>query len=352
MKGMRHRRGTRTAIIAAVVFLLIPLTAGCSCALRKVVEQATVKARGLSAAQEISRKANEGYDVRSARALWLQALEAYNRKDYGTANHLIDQVYHALQGLEKVAERVDYTSLDGTPVSGLLFRPPGQPPWPLIIVNHAGFGTAGDFSDVALMIRDRGYLVFNPDFRGSGGSQGRHEGARGEVDDVLAAIRHLKKEGLVEGDRVGMYGQSHGAAVSLIAAGRDPTIRAVVAEAAFTDAADLYRHVKASRDPSAKNLLDEFVPMVGGTPEQVPGEYEIRSAVNYVDGIQAAVLLIHGEKDPLIPVEQALRMYDLLRERGRTVSLKTYPNEGHCVNDPAGRAEVWELMFEWFRKYL
>ncbi len=351
MKFLGHRRAAKTVLLVAV-FITLLLAGGCSCALKKVFEQAAVTTRGLSAAQEISQKANEGYDVRRARALWLQALEAYNRKDYGAANHLIDQVYQALQGLEKVAERVDYTSLDGTPVSGLLFRPSGQPPWPLIIVNHAGFGTAGDFSDVALMIRDRGYLVFNPDFRGSGGSQGRHEGAKGEVDDVLAAIRHLKETGLVEGDRVGMYGQSHGAAVSLIAAGRDPTIKAVVAEAAFTDAADLYRHVKNSRDPSAKPLLDEFVPMVGGTPEQVPEEYQVRSAVNYVDGIQAAVLLVHGEKDPLIPVEQARRMYELLRERGKRVRLKLYPNEGHCVNDPAGRAEVWQLMFEWFEKYL
>lgn len=347
------RRGTGKVIIAlATVTLALLLVGGCSCAIRKVVEQAAVTARGLSAAQDISSKANEGYDVREARAKWLQALDAYNRKDYETANRLLDQVYSSLENLEKVAERLDYTSLDGTPVSGLLFKPPGEPPWPLVVVNHAGFGTAGDFSDVALMIRDRGYLVFNPDFRGSGNSQGRHEGAKGEVDDVLAAVRKLKEMGLVDGDRVGMYGQSHGAAVSLIAAGRDPSIKAVVAEAPFTDAADLYRHVKSSKDPAAKTLLDEFVPMVGGTPEQVPEEYRVRSAVNYADGIQAAVFIIHGEKDPLIPVEQARRMYDILRERGKTVEMKIYPNEGHCVNDPAGRAEVWELMFEWFSRYL
>ena len=350
---MRQGRKPTWAVLAILFLSLsLPLVGGCSCALRRVVEQATVTARGLSAAQDISQRADEGYDVRKARAVWLQALDAYNRKDYAAANRLLDQVYSALQDLEKVAERLDYVSLDGTPVSGLLFRPPGEPPWPLVIVNHAGFGTAGDFSDVALMIRDRGYLVFNPDFRGSGRSQGRHEGAKGEVDDVLAAIHLLKGMGLVDGDRVGMYGQSHGAAVSLIAAGRDPSVKAVVSEAAFTDAADLYRHVKASRDPAAKTLLDEFIPMVGGTPDQVPEEYRVRSAVNYADGIRAAVLLVHGEKDPLIPVEQARRMYELLRERGRTVSLKVYPEEGHCVNDPAGRAEVWELMFEWFSQYL
>ena len=49
------------------------------------------------------------------------------------------------------------------------------------------------------------------------------------------------------------------------------------------------------------------------------------------------VLLIHGEQDPLIPVEQAHWMYDALSQAGKTVEIKIYPNEAHCVVDPAGR---------------
>jgi len=343
----------RALVVVTVILTTGILFGGCGCALKQVIDQAAVTVRGLAAANEVTQKANEGYDVREARAKWLQALDAYNRSDFGTANKYIDETYEALNDLEKVAERVYYESLDGLTVSGLLFRPPdGEGPWPTIIVNHAGFGTAGDFSDVALIFRDWGYLVFNPDLRGSGESQGQHEGAKGEVDDVIAAIDYLKSQGLVEDDRIGMYGQSHGATVSLIAAGRDPRIKAVVAEAGFTDAADLYENGKDSTDPSVQQVFNEIVPMIGGSPQEVPQEYEVRSALNYADTIQAAVLLIHGEQDPLIPVEQAHWMYDALNQAGKTVEIKIYPNEAHCVVDPAGRNEVWEMTRAWFEKYV
>jgi dipeptidyl aminopeptidase/acylaminoacyl peptidase len=349
------RRGHLRRLLIAVLVIMATglLIGGCSCIVTKIIDQASVTVRGLACANEITQKAGEGYDVRDARAKWLEALDAYNQGDFARTDELIDETYDAMTNMEKVAERVYYTSLDGLTVSGLLFRPTeGSGPWPTIIVNHAGFGTAGDFADVALMIRDQGYLVFNPDFRGSGMSQGSHEGAKGEVDDVIAAIDYLDSEGLIEDNRIGIYGQSHGAAVSVLAGERDPRIKAIVAEAGFYDAVDLYNNAMSSSDPSVKTLMDEFLPMVGGTPEQVPGEYAVRSALNYTDSMEAAVLLIHGELDPICPVDQARRLYDALSSAGKTVEIKLYPNEAHCVNDPAGRLEVWDLMFAWFEKYV
>ncbi|MEW6554109.1 MAG: alpha/beta fold hydrolase [Actinomycetota bacterium] len=340
--------------LAALVILAAGLlSSGCGCVLGQIIDQAGVTVRGLACANEIAQKAGEGYDVREARAKWLEALDAYNQGDYSRADELIDATYDAMADMEKVAERVYYPSSGGLTVSGLLFRPAeGSGPWPTIIVSHAGFGTAGDFSDVALIIRDQGYLVFNPDFRGSGMSEGSHEGAKGEVDDVIAAIDYLESEGLIADGRIGLYGQSHGAAVSVLAAERDPRIKAVVAEAGFYDAVDLYNSGINSPDPNVKNVLNEMLPMVGGTPEQVPQEYAVRSALNYVDSMQAATLLIHGEKDPLCPVDQARRLYDALQAAGKTVEIKLYPDEAHCVVDPAGRLEVWDLMFAWFEEYV
>jgi len=350
---MTAGRVKKIAITMAVILAVGLLLGGCSCVLTRIIDQASVTMRGLACANEMNQKAGEGYDVREARAKWMQALEAYNQGDFARADQLIDDTYDAMNDMEKVAERVYYQSLDGLTVSGLLFRPSeGSGPWPTIIVNHAGFGTAGDFSDVALGIRDRGYLVFNPDFRGSGMSEGSHEGAKGEVDDVIAAIDYLESEGLIADGRIGTYGQSHGAAVSVLAAERDPRIKAVVAEAGFYDAVDLYNKAKASSDPTAQTLLNEFLPMVGGTPEEVPQEYAVRSALNYTDSIQAATLIIHGELDPICPVDQARRLYDAMLAGGKTVEIKIYPNEAHTVTDPAGRVEVWELMFAWFEKYV
>lgn len=353
-RGSR-RTTVRVAFLSAcllILFLLV-LTAAGGCFIKETIDKALVTKKGLDVANAISAKARDGYDVRPARAKWLEALQAYTADDFTKTNALLEETLAVLDDCDdKVAERIYYESTDGTKVSGLLFRPEGAGPWPLIVVCHAGFGEGADFSEVALMVRDKGYVVFNPDFRGSGKSEGEHEGAKGEVEDVISGIKYLKSEGLVDDNRIGIYGQSHGAAVALLAASRYPAIKAVVEEAGFTDAVDLYNNGTGATDPQIVQLRDELVSMVGGTPDEVPSEYAVRSAINYADKIDAPVLLIHGAKDPLIPVNEAQRMYDALKAAGKNAELKIYPEEAHCVNDPAGRAEVWEMMFNWFQTHV
>jgi uncharacterized protein len=347
IRGPRFRALLVVAIIACTLALVAVSSGGC--ALTRVVNQVSVTKRGLDVLNALNKRSGDGYDVREARAKWLAALQAYQKQDFTGTDTILDQTEALLAKAPKVSERIFYKSAGDITVSGLVFKPPGNGPWPAVIVNHAGFGTGADFSDVALMIRDHGYVVLNPDFRGSGESQGKHEVAKGEVDDVINGIKYLKEHGLVDGDRVAMYGQSHGAAVSMLAAERYP-VKAVVEEAGFCDAAGIYNNIASSTDPAAKDLFNQVAGMIDGTPQQNPQEYYVRSAINYVNDMTAAVLLIHGAKDPLIPVEQAYRMYDALKAAGKTAELKIYPNEAHCVNDPAGRLEVWQMMFDWFKK--
>lgn len=340
-------------VVVATTLLVALGLSSCQCALKDLIDKGAVTARGVQAINDVNAKAAEGYDVRVARAKWLEALTAYNQGDYELTNRLIDDTYSLLDDLQLVAERIFYHSADSTLVSGLLFRPPqGSGPWPLVVVNHAGFGTAADFSDVALVFVDRGYLVFNPDYRGSGSSEGQHELAKGEVDDVISGIDYVKSQGLVKDNRVGLYGQSHGAAVAMLASSRDPDIKAVVEEAGFSDAVDLYYNVVNNPDPNIRSLLNDAEFMKAGTPETAPEEYAVRSAINYAGSITAPTLIIHGAKDPLIPVSQAQRMYEALKAGGTVTEIKIYPNEAHTVSDPAGRVEVWELTLAWFDKYV
>ena len=343
----------RRSAPAVLVMLVLCLVACGGCFIKDTIDKAMVTKRGLDAANAINARARDGYDVREARARWLEALQAYTAEDYSRTNELIKESLAILDKSDvKVAERIYHSSTDGTRVSGLLFKPDGEGPWPLIVVAHAGFGEGADFSDVALMIRDRGYVVFNPDFRGSGESEGRHEGARGEVDDVITGIEYVKSLGVVDDGRVGIFGQSHGGAVALLVAERYDGVRAVVAEAGFTDAVDLYENSLGSTDPQVVLLREQLVSMVGGTPLQKPAEYEMRSAIKNAADMNAPVLLIHGADDPLIPASQAQRMYDALLAAGKTARLEIFPGEAHCINDPGGRNTVWEMMFAWFQEYV
>lgn len=347
----RGARSKALRLAPVVLCALIALLVVAGCGLTQIIDKASLTKRGFDIANQIKEKANDGYDVREVRAEWLAALDVYNKDDLAKAKDYLDQIDAQMGGLTKAGERIFYKSTGDITVSGLVFKPPGNGPWPMVVVNHAGFGSAADFGDVGLVFRDKGYLAFVPDFRGSGESQGKVELAKGEVDDVINGIKYLKAQGIVDDDRVALYGQSHGAAVSMLVAARYPGIKAVVEEAGPTDMVSAYENIVASNDPAAKELLNQLKSIIPGTPEQTPEEYYVRSAINFVKDINAPILLVQGAKDPLVPLDQATRMYDALKAAGKTAELKVYPNEAHCVNDPAGRAEVWQMTLDWFKKY-
>jgi dienelactone hydrolase len=343
-------------VIALIVMLLVgtSMVTGLSLNTFQLLAQAKVTIRGIDAYNRIRKKASQGYDMRAVRATWSQAKKAYQARQYTKADNLLDGVSQGLRDSRKVGYRIYYRSAGGIKVSGLVFKPiRGSKPWPTIAVNHPGFGSAADFSDVALMFRDRGYLTFCPDYRGGGKSEGKTELAKGEVDDVINGIEYLRTRGLVDENRIGMYGQSHGAAISLLAASRYHRIKAVVEASGFTDLAELYRyHVKNINKSKLSKSLVFYFSLIGGTPDKVPEEYKVRSAINYVNDIQAAVLIIHGGKDPLIPVSQAREMYEAMRSAGKTVEIKIYPNAGHGGSDPEAHQELERITFGWFEKYM
>lgn len=343
-------------IIALIITLLIgtSMVTGLSINTFQLLAQAKVTLRGIETYNQIRHKASQGYDVRVERAKWSQALKAYQARQYSKADRLVSDISHNLKESTKVGYRVYYRSSGDITVSGLVFKPNrGSKPWPTIVVNHPGFGAAADFSDIALLFRDHGYLTFCPDYRGGGKSRGKIELAKGEVDDVINGIEYLRTTGMVDDNHIGLYGQSHGAAIALLVAARYRRIKAVVEASGFTDVAALYRyHAKNMGKSKLSKSLVYYFSLIGGTPDKVPKEYAVRSAVNYANDIQAAVLIIHGGKDPLIPVSQAEEMYKALSNAGKTVEIKIYPNEGHGVRDPESSQELSGLTFSWFEKYL
>jgi dipeptidyl aminopeptidase/acylaminoacyl peptidase len=351
--GRKVRRGFVVALVV-VVLAAASIGTGFSFSAANLLVQADATVHDLIAFKQIRHKASQGYDVRKARAKWLESIRAYQKRRFVQADGLANDALGVLKQSKKVGYRIYYMSSGDIKVSGLVFEPTGgDGPWPTVVAHHPGFGEAADFSDVGLYFRDKGYLAFCPDYRGCGKSEGRHELAKGEVDDVIKGIQYLKSKGLVDDSRIGLFGQSHGAAVAMIVAGRYPEVKAVVEAAGFTDlAAAYYYHTGKSGDPKILRMLIPFYSAVGGTPEEVPREYAVRSAVNYAASTQAATLIFHGAQDPIVPLSQANLMYRALRSAGKTVEMKIYLTEGHGVSDRRTQLELWRLTFAWFGKYL
>ncbi len=303
--------------------------------------------------KEILAKAADGYDVRKANRIMSDEVKLYYLMgDWANTNAAIDRLREELASAAQVGRRVFYRSSDGIEISALVYTPDSPGPWPVIVFNSEGYGTAGTYDDVILQMRDIGYLVFAPSFRGTGCSGGRFEFARGEVDDVVFGLDYLETQGWIDGGRVAMYGRSHGATVAMLAAERDSRIRAVAEEAGLPQAATLFREDIDTSNPTVRYVQDSVREAVGGLPDKLPDEYAARSPVADAQSLNAPLLMIQGGADPLVPLDQVQALFGSLKGWGRQVELKVYADEPHGIQQPENRAEAWSLVLDWFGRYL
>ncbi|MBI4319233.1 MAG: alpha/beta fold hydrolase [Chloroflexi bacterium] len=170
----------------------------------------------------------------------------------------------------------------------------------------------------------RGYNVLMFDFRGHGESNGNlYSLGQWEVRDVGGALSYLKSRGVAN---VGVLGYSMGAATALLAAPEHPEIRAIVADAPFSDLSVMIDE----QFPKATGLPRVFIPGVHLMVRLMHGldlaENKPQRAMARLD--DRPVMLIHGSSDDYIPVEHA---YALRRAGAGNPNLETWiaPGSGH-----------------------
>lgn len=215
-------------------------------------------------------------------------------------------------------------------VRGFLFLPEGEARSPAVIFNHGGVsGVSEDMKRRARDLAQLGYVVFAPAYRGEGGSEGNIEVAAGEVDDVLAAADLLSRHPRVNSDRMAVAGSSHGALISVLATAREPDrFRCLVECCGVMDVVKWYRYL-VENDFDVSDSLS--VAVYGHGPEDKPEAFRARMAVTRADRIRIPVLIQQGEKDRIVPPEQARFFEQALRDAGHhEVERRMYPLLGHA----------------------
>jgi len=95
---------------------------------------------------------------------------------------------------------------------------------------------------------------------------------------------------------------------------------------------------------------------VGSTPLAAPDFYAERSPISYADRIRTPVLIIHSENDLRCPIEQAEQLYVALKLAHKAdVAFVRFPDENHELSrsgKPSRRVERFELILDWFDRYL
>jgi len=174
----------------------------------------------------------------------------------------------------------------------------------VILYFHGNAANAANRAEKIERIIASGFGIFYLNNRGYGGSDGRPT-EEANIADALAAYDHLIARG-VPAERIVAYGESLGSgqAVPLAAQRR---VAAVVLEAPLTSTVDVGRRVYF------------WLPLRWLVVDRYDNERNIRA-------VTAPVLILHGERDSIVPVEMGRRLYDAAKEPKR---IELFPRAGH-----------------------
>jgi dipeptidyl aminopeptidase/acylaminoacyl peptidase len=255
-------------------------------------------------------------------------------------------------------EVVEWKSVDGTAVQGILMKPADYDPsrkYPLLVVIHGG--PTGLDTPVASADRyypierfaAKGALVLKPNYRGSAGYGAKFRALNvrnlglGDYQDVISGVDYLIAKGLVDKDRVGAMGWSQGGYISAFITTYSDRFKAVSVGAGISDWMTYY--VNTDIHPFTRQYLK-------ATPWEDPAIYQKTSPIFYVNKAKTPTLIQHGDQDKRVPPPNSFELYQALKDRGVPVKLILYKGFGHPINKPKQQRAVMEHNYEWFAKYI
>jgi dipeptidyl aminopeptidase/acylaminoacyl peptidase len=295
-----------------------------------------VSSRGVVAVTTFGQRPNEIYNARTG-----AALTNHNRE-------FLDSV--ALASVEGY----DATSKDGTTVGSMLLKPPGFKKgvrYPTIALIHGGpIAQDGfEFDAMSQALAAQGYLVVNPNYRGSSGRGSAFSRAiyadwgNLEIQDIHAVIDQLVADGLADPDRLGIGGWSYGGMSTNYAIATDTRFAAAVSGAGIANALTGY---------GTDQYITQYENEIGLPWESVEPYAKISYPFLHADRIKTPTLYMCGEKDFNVPLINSEQMYQALRSLEVPTQLIIYPDQFHGLSKPSYIQDRVERMIDWYGRYL
>lgn len=252
---------------------------------------------------------------------------------------------------------------EGLKIYALLTVPRGQRPasgWPVVIFNHGyipptQYRTTERYVAYVDGFARAGYIVFRPDYRGHGNSDGAATGAYGSpgyVIDVLNAVASMKRYEGADPARIGMWGHSMGGWITLRAMVVSPDIKAGVVWGGVVGAyEDLLAHWRRNR-PAAppgsgttrggwrNSLVRQY-----GEPSENPAFWRSLSPNYFLTDLSGPIQLHHARGDASVPVKLSEILVEQGKQAGMPVELYAYPGDNHNISGNFGRAMAQSVAF-------
>jgi len=242
-----------------------------------------------------------------------------------------------------VMERISYRS-DGLEVYAYVYRPvrTGKK-LPVIIFNRGSWtwpGFAGELVTMARRLASKGYVVVAPMYRGSGGAAGRDELGGDDLHDLFNLLPVLGKIPSADSSRLYLYGESRGGMMVYEALRDGFPARAAAVVGAFTSLEGMLQNPQWLA--AGRSIWPDLETNRAAIAQR-------RSAVLWADRITRPVLIIHGAKDPQVPVAQSLDLAHKLTALDKPYQLLVVEGQGHTISGRLAERDAWVL--DWFARH-
>jgi dipeptidyl aminopeptidase/acylaminoacyl peptidase len=255
------------------------------------------------------------------------------------------------------SERLTLTGADGRASDGVVTFPPSFDSarrHPLVLVVHGGptASSTQGFSSLVQLLAARGWIVFQPNYRGSDNLGNAHQraiandAAEGPGRDVVAGVDALAARGFVDTTRLAVSGWSYGGFMTAWLIGRYPgRWRAAVAGAAPVDITDMY--ALTDLNVMRRHAITES-PFVGDRLRA----YMEMSPLIHLPKARTPTLVMSMTGDVRVVITGSYKIYHALKDNGVPVQFVAFPGGGHSPGDPVRQLDRDRRWVEWLARWL
>lgn len=256
---------------------------------------------------------------------------------------------------------VCYTTRDGLQIEAYLTLPDGLTPDTAkqlpVVVNPHGGPWARDcwgYSSEVQFLSNRGYAVFQMNFRGSTG-YGRHfleasykQWGLKMQDDITDGVKWLIEQGIANPNRIAIYGGSYGGYATLAGLAFTPDLYACGID--YVGVSNLFTFMQTI-PPYWRPMLEMMYEQVGH-PEHDADQLAATSPALHADKIKVPLFVAQGANDPRVNKAESDQMVEALRQRGVVVEYMVKDNEGHGFHNQENRFDFYRAMERFLEAHL
>ncbi len=257
------------------------------------------------------------------------------------------------------AELINWTSLDGLSLTGMLIKPENFDPdkkYPMIVnfyekssngLHYHRAPSPGRSSIIYSFYTSRGYLIFNPDVYYRVGYPGESA-----CNSVIPGVTSLIEKGFVDESNIGVQGHSWGGYQIAYLVTKTNIFKAAESGAPVVNMISAYGGIRWDTGLSRQFQYEHTQSRIGGTPWEYPQRFIENSPIYNIDKINTPLLIMHNDADGHVPWYQGIEFFMSLRRLGKPSWLLNYNGARHWPLKMQNRKDFNIRMQQFFDHYL